>query len=251
MRPGGCAEACFATRRRGENLGERFRIRRLMPVPAACLFDLDGLLLDTEPLHGEAWAAAAAHFGTALTPEQLLQLRGRRRRDCADQVVAWIKAEVSCDALLAIQQPIARRLMPTASANPGAAALVNWCAKHQVPMALVTSSSQDSVGTKTSGHPWIGQIETRVLGDDPALGAGKPAPDPFLLAAQRLGVAADQCWAFEDSLAGSRAALAAGCQLWVLNPHGDGQSLRHKLPAGTWKEIQNLEQVVGQLEKGD
>ena len=118
-------------------------------------------------------------------------------------------------------------------------------------MALVTSSSQDSVGTKTSGHPWIGQIETRILGDDPALGAGKPAPDPFLLAAQRLGVAADRCWAFEDSLAGSRAALAAGCQLWVLNPHGEGQSLRHKLPAGTWQEIQNLEQVVGQLEKGD
>ena len=219
-----------------------------MPVPAACLFDLDGLLLNTEPLHGEAWGAAAAHFGTPLRPEQLLQLRGRRRRDCAEQVVAWVEEEITCDQLLAIQQPIARRLLPSASANPGAAALVHWCADHHLPMALVTSSAHDSVDYKTSAHPWISQITTRVLGDDPQLQAGKPAPDPFLLAAQRIGVPPEQCWAFEDSLAGSRAALSAGCQVWVLADGTTHGSLLEELPPGPWQPIQSLEEVVELLE---
>ncbi|MGL6134934.1 MAG: HAD-IA family hydrolase, partial [Prochlorococcaceae cyanobacterium] len=57
--------------------------------------------------------------------------------------------------------------------------------------------------------------------DDPELESGKPAPDPFLLAARRLGVEPRCCWAFEDSLAGAAAAAAAGCQVVVLLCAGD------------------------------
>ena len=69
--------------------------------PAACLFDLDGLLLDTEPLHGRGWWEAAAHFGTQLSEAQLMQLKGRRRLDCAAQVNAWLAEPVGTDALSA------------------------------------------------------------------------------------------------------------------------------------------------------
>ena len=220
-----------------------------MTAPAACLFDLDGLLLNTEPLHGQAWGAAAAHFGTSLRPDQLLQLRGRRRLDCADQVVAWIDATIQRDELLAVQQPIARRLLPTAVANPGAEALVTWCADHTIPMALVTSSARDSVVYKTAAHPWIETITTRVLGDDPDLKAGKPAPDPFQLAAQRLGVRAEECWAFEDSTAGSLAALAAGCRLWILAPTNHQSLDWDALPqTPQWQRIESLEEVLKTLE---
>ncbi len=58
--------------------------------PKACLFDLDGVLLDTEPLHGAAWAKTAATYGTHLTEKKLFFLRGRRRIDCAKQVLEWI-----------------------------------------------------------------------------------------------------------------------------------------------------------------
>jgi len=61
-----------------------------MGLPAACLFDLDGLLLDTEPLHSQAWLEATAGFGLTLAADQLLALRGRRRLDCAEQVRSWI-----------------------------------------------------------------------------------------------------------------------------------------------------------------
>ncbi|WP_432784894.1 HAD hydrolase-like protein [Cyanobium sp. BSA11S] len=63
-----------------------------MTSPAACLFDLDGLLLDTEPLHGRAWRQAARIFGFELSDQQLLALRGRRRLDNAGSVIAWIEA---------------------------------------------------------------------------------------------------------------------------------------------------------------
>ena len=191
-----------------------------MRRPAACLFDLDGLLLDTEPLHSAAWQQAAHQFGVDLSLDQLLALRGRRRLDCAEQVRLWIAdaglSVPSTPELLAIRQPIAERLLPSAQPVPGAFELVAACQLQSIPMAMVTSSSRAAVALKEAPHPWLSAIAVRVHGDDPHLGAGKPAPDPYLLAAERLGVAAEQCWAFEDSVAGAQSALAAGCLVHVL-----------------------------------
>ena len=150
-----------------------------MAHPAACLFDLDGLLLDTEPLHAQAWRDAARSFGTDLDPLQLLALRGRRRLDCADQVLAWIRhAGHPCDsreALLAVRQPIAEQLLVQAPAMAGAERLVRSCHGLGVPMALATSSSRAAVELKAAPHRWLEQIATRVHGDDPELAAGKRA----------------------------------------------------------------------------
>jgi HAD superfamily hydrolase (TIGR01509 family) len=191
-----------------------------MPRPAACLFDLDGLLLDTEPLHARAWRDAALSFGSHLDPARLVALRGRRRHDCADQVLAWIEVDghrcEGRDALLAVRQPIAERLLAQAPAMAGAEGLVRSCHRLGVPMALATSSSRSAVELKAAPHPWLELISTRVHGDDGELGAGKPAPDVFLLAAARLGVEPTACWAFEDSPAGALAAAAAGCRVHVL-----------------------------------
>ena len=192
-----------------------------MPTPAACLFDLDGLLLDTEPLHAQAWREAAGQFSLALTEADLLHLRGRRRVDCVAQVRAWITGRTGLpaptdQALLAVQQPIARRLMPGARPVEGAQALVARCQTLGVPMALVTSSTSEAVAYKCAPHPWLNAIALRVMGDDPELAMGKPSPDPFLLAARRLKVLPEACWAFEDSPAGAQAACLAGCQVLVL-----------------------------------
>jgi HAD superfamily hydrolase (TIGR01509 family) len=101
----------------------------------------------------------------------------------------------------------------------GARELVEHCARAGIPMALATSSAREAVALKARPHPWLRLIQVRVHGDDPQLRAGKPAPDVFLLAAERLGVAADgQCWAFEDSPAGAEAALGAGCRVLVVPP---------------------------------
>ena len=208
-----------------------------MPTPAACLFDLDGLLLDTEPLHAQSWREAAGCFATELTEPDLLHLRGRRRVDCVAQVRDWIAARTgapapSDQALLAVQQPIARRLLPGALPVAGAQALIASCQELGVPMAMVTSSTREAVSFKSAPHPWLAAISVRVHGDDPELRRGKPAPDVFLLAARRLGVDPCASWAFEDSPAGAEAALAAGCQVKVLRPEAIAAS--HYPPGVAW-----------------
>ncbi|WP_392345116.1 HAD family hydrolase [Parasynechococcus sp.] len=191
--------------------------------PAACLFDLDGLLLDTEPLRRRGWWKAAAHFGTQLNEVQLMQLKGRRRLDCAAQVDVWLAEPVGADALLTVQQPIVRALLPDVTPMPAAQELVAHCHNGGIPMALVTSSRRDAVAFKAAPHPWLEQIQERVYGDDPELDAGKPDPALFRLAAQRLGLNPKNCWALEDSQAGSQSAHRAGCQVWLVSPKGSDQ----------------------------
>jgi beta-phosphoglucomutase-like phosphatase (HAD superfamily) len=87
-------------------------------------------------------------------------------------------------------------------------------------------------------------IDFRVMGDDPELALGKPAPDPFLLAARRLKVSPADCWAFEDSQAGALSASLAGCQVLVLVAPGLGCD---DYPDGVrcFRSLQEVELGVG------
>jgi HAD superfamily hydrolase (TIGR01509 family) len=114
-------------------------------------------------------------------------------------------------------------------------------------MALATSSSRSAVDLKAAPHPWLQLIEVRVHGDDPQLRQGKPAPDVFVLAAERLGVSASNCWAFEDSPAGVQAARAAGCRVHVLPPDHLGPAERQQLYPGVAQFLGSLEQVLEEL----
>jgi len=197
-----------------------FPIVQALERPAGCLFDLDGLLLDTEPLHGQAWEQTIQHFGAQLPVGFLLELRGRNRFDNARQVIERLGIQATVEELLALQQPLARAKVIHAKPIPGAEALVARIQGLGIPMALATSSGQEAVSLKTGPHPWLKAIEVRVFGDDPNVRLGKPAPDIFLEAARRLGLSASSCWAFEDSQAGAEAALGAGCVVFVLPAPG-------------------------------
>lgn len=127
----------------------------------------------------------------------------------------------------------------------GAEALVASCQALGVPMAMVTSSTREAVALKEAPHPWLAAIRVRIHGDDPALAAGKPAPDPYLLAAERLGVEAARCWAFEDSLAGTQSALAAGCLVHVLlTPGLDGSTDQAQGFPTVFRVVRGLSEVV-------
>ena len=189
--------------------------------PKAFLFDLDGVLIDSEPLHGKAWKETAAHFDLNLTYNQIKLLRGRRRIDCANEIVKLIPATVHTEDVLKIHKPISKRFMLTAPAMPGSESLIKTCHQNDIPMALVTSSSSESLKIKTAHHKWIDLLSIEVLGDDKLLGQGKPAPDPYLLAAEKLNIAPQECWAVEDSIAGVSSALKAGCFVFFLKESGD------------------------------
>ena len=155
---------------------------------------------------------------------------------------AWLPEAVGTEALLAVQQPLVRALLIKAQAMPHAETLVEHCATSGIPMALVTSSSSEAVAFKAAPHPWLECIRQRVYGDDPELEAGKPDPAPFLLAAARLGVSASDCWALEDSQAGTASALAAGCRVWVV-----GEARSNEETRGNPRYVSDLGVVLDHL----
>ena len=88
-------------------------------------------------------------------------------------------------------------------------------------------------------------FSTKVLGDDKLLLKGKPAPDPYLLAAEKLNVDANDCWAVEDSNSGIKSALEAGCRVWILN-NPSFKSIKN-ISNNNISYIKNLDEVLNQL----
>ena len=217
--------------------------------PKALLFDLDGVLIDSEPLHGKAWKETASFFDLDLTNSQIKLLRGRRRIDCAHELINLIQKPVRIEELLKIHKPISRKLILSADAMPGSESLIKWCYEKKIPLALVTSSSDESFKIKSSPHSWISLFSTIVLGDEKSLLKGKPAPDPYLLAAKKLNVDANECWAVEDSISGSSSALQAGCCVFLLKEKND-ESIIDKLSNtnNNLKEIIQLKEIKQILE---
>ncbi len=218
--------------------------------PKAFLFDLDGVLIDSEPLHGQAWKETAALFDLNLTYRQLKLLRGKRRIDCANEIVELIPNKVEIEDVLRLHKPISRRLILTAQAMPGSESLVKTCHKNNIPMALVTSSSSESLKNKTVHHKWINLLSIQVLGDDNLLEKGKPAPDPYLLAAEKLNIAPQECWAVEDSISGVSSALKAGCFVFFLKEKSDEISEKYPFEKDKkLKEIKHLKEIEKILKK--
>ena len=187
-----------------------------MNIPKACFFDLDGVLLDTEPIHQEAWFRSAKAYGKVITTEELKTLKGRRRIDCAKQIIDSLNKSVELQDFLEYYQSIILNMLTDVPAIQGAKNLVKKIIEAGISVALVSSSSKESFINKTKNHPWINDINIKVLGDDPLLNRGKPYPDPYLLAAQKLNVEPIDSWAIEDSESGSYSALRAGCKVWCI-----------------------------------
>ena len=219
-------------------------MKKDLNFPKAFLFDLDGVLINSEPLHGKAWKETAAFFDLNLTKSQLKLLRGRRRIDCAEELVKLIPKKVITEELLTLHKPISRKLILNAEAMPGSENLVKRCHKNDIPMALVTSSSNESFEIKTAPHKWMSLFSTKVLGDDELLKEGKPAPDPYLLAAEKLNIAAEECWAVEDSISGVTSALEAGCCVFLLKENNDEPSKKEHFERNkNLNEINHLKEI--------
>ena len=188
-----------------------------MEFPEAILFDLDGVLLDTEPLLANAWSETAKEYNCYLSIDKLLELKGRRRIDCAKKVLKWINIESPIEELLNTQKLKVDKLLTKAKPFKGAIELIKFCINTKLPIALVTSSSSESFKIKSSVNPWLDLFETKILGDDKFISDGKPSPDPYLRALKILDVDPLKTWIIEDSYAGSVSGLKAACNLFFFS----------------------------------
>lgn len=178
---------------------------------AAVLFDMDGLLVDTEPLWFETEIEVMARLGAPWTKEDQKQLLG----GSMPRTVSYLLSKATKPAA---PEQVARWMMEgmlrRAAAGrvevlPGARELLAEVAAAGVPYALVTSSLRRLAEAILSGTGLI--FPATVTGDDVV--TTKPDPAPYLLAAKLLDVDPAQCVALEDSPNGVASATAAGCRV--------------------------------------
>ena len=175
------------------------------------IYDLDGLLLDTEPFYAQVTNAIVSPFGMTYDWGLQSSVMGKRSLDAARLIVDALKLPMSAEAFLTEREQRLETLFPLAQPMPGALALTQGLSFRGVPQGIASSSTQQTFALKTSRHQkWLSIFATVVLGDDPEVREGKPSPDIFLAAARRLQADPAQCLVFEDAVTGVMAARAAG-----------------------------------------
>ena len=182
----------------------------------AYLFDCDGTIVDSMPLHYVAWTRTLAEWNCTF-PEDLFYAWGGRP-------VAEIIADLNREQGLAMPvEAIAKRkeamyfdVLPTIQAIPEVLEHIHL-SHGQIPFAVVSGSTRDSVTASLEALQILDRFETLVCAGDYT--QGKPHPEPFLMAAERLGVAPERCLVFEDTEMGIQSATAAGmASVKVLQP---------------------------------
>jgi len=175
------------------------------------IFDMDGLLLDTEPFYTEAHQILAGRYGKVFDWSVKSQMIGLPAQTSASAMINALQLPISVPEYLKMRAPILEELFPKAEPMPGAVELTQFFHNRKIPQAVATSSTTHHFKLKTSRHQeWLQLFEFVITGDDPAVKQGKPNPDIFLVVADRLHASPDNCLVFEDSPAGIEAAHAAG-----------------------------------------
>lgn len=178
--------------------------------PAAVLFDMDGLMFDTETLAKRAWGRAIAEQGLEFRDEAYSRLIGRNMLDARDILIDAYGPDTPVDALHAARVRYSDLEMEERGVplKPGLQTLLEALDALGMPRAMATSTSRDRAQWLLSRAGLSSRFRAVVCGDD--IARGKPEPDIFLAAARRLGVPAEDCLVLEDSDPGLRAAHAAG-----------------------------------------
>lgn len=187
------------------------------------VFDVDGVLLDTEPLYTLATQQIVGRWGKRYEPALKARMMGKSSAVGARLLVTELELPLEPEEYLALRRPALEALFASAPAMRGARELVEALVARGVPIALATSCERSLHEHKARRHAWLRAVPVVVCGDDPCVERPKPAPDIFLAAAGALGREPGRCAAIEDSLAGVEAARAAGMTVIAI----PGAAMRH------------------------
>ncbi len=173
------------------------------------IFDMDGLLVDTERIYYDALLQAAASVGWEMSDAFACSMIGVPGPDCDAMIAAHFGEDFPTQRFDAeYERVVAARLTTGAPLRAGARELVTYLAGRGIPRAIATSSRRPTVERYMGGAGLLHHFDAIVCREDVA--NAKPAPDPFLKAAALLGLPPADCLVLEDSYHGIAGAHAAG-----------------------------------------
>jgi len=187
-----------------------------MPEPTAVLFDMDGTLIDSEPVWFETQARLLAEYGFELGAEHWKQVLGQPNEVSCTYLIGVSGIPLTWPELSEkIETAMVEQLSQGLELLPGAKELLVELQGAGVPTALVSASSRRIVDA-CIGAIGADFFRHTVSGDD--VTRSKPDPQPYLLAAELLGVDPADCVVIEDSPIGTASGAAAGCRVLAV-PH--------------------------------
>ena len=211
----------------------------------AAIFDMDGLLVDTEQLAAQAMDAFLVRHGLERRQEIHEQMLGRRILEAMEIIRLGYKLDDPIEEMALVYAEMRREaLVGKVKAMPGAREAVAYAREIGLRVAVASSGVRDHVDLSLGEAGLDGMFDAVVTGDD--VDRGKPEPDLFLLAAERLGVEPERCAVFEDAPAGVQAAVAAGMRA-VAVPNEHSRELA--FPARPEIVLSSLHDAIGWLDR--
>jgi HAD superfamily hydrolase (TIGR01509 family) len=200
--------------------------------PKAIIFDLDGVLLNTEPLYFEATSKLLANYSKKYSIEDQVRIMGKRPNEAALSLINLYQLPMNLKEYFEVFSIIFNKLLERIQLMHGAESFVSHLKNLKLPLAIASSSDAPSYKEKTQKFKtFFEQFESIVLGDDPDCLHGKPDPSIFLLAAARLGVKPEDCLVLEDAPNGILAARRAGMQVFAIADPRFDKKLYHQAHA--------------------
>ena len=183
----------------------------MLPLPAgefqAYLFDCDGTIVDSMPQHYTAWRQTLDEWGCAFPEELFYAWAGRPTADIVAELNEQQRLNMPVETVIADREARFQRLLPTATGIPGVLHHIDE-AHGRIPFAVVSGSTRYAVTASLDALGILDRFDVLVCAGDYA--RPKPDPEPFLRAAELLGVPPRSCLVFEDADLGIEAAEAAG-----------------------------------------
>ena len=213
----------------------------------AVIFDLDGLMIDTEPLAQQAWDRVLQDHGRRLERAIFSRMIGLRLTESSRVVKAAYDLETSTTDLANKETFYMSQIMAQGIPTmPGLRRLITELERRRVPWAVATSSQRKYAVEVLGQLDLLEKCGGIAAGDE--VGQGKPRPDVYLLAANRLDIDPDTCLALEDSVPGINAASAAG-MLAVAVPNSETSSMNFEEAAFVYDSLlevmDNLDELLG------
>ncbi|MCI6859086.1 MAG: HAD family phosphatase [Eubacterium sp.] len=173
------------------------------------IFDMDGLLFDTERLYRESWKNTAIAFGRVpdpMFPQAVCGTSGEMMLELIRQYYPGVDA---IEFKAACVDPIEHYLKTSTPEKPGIHEMISYLKENGVKIAIASSSNKNTIIQNLKNTKLINYFDIVVSGED--VHFGKPNPEIFLLAAEKMGLDPKECYVFEDGFNGIRAGAAAGC----------------------------------------